>query len=190
MKARELDLLSKVFDRNTATGAFIVKTALKEYSDIFSDVDASPIRKRDLDSAYLDYFIDCSEDIPLRYKLELQFLCPGKIQDCAGEGRVKDGLGAYCNIMMLTLSEKIRKSYRKSIGYILVFIILVSSAYGFDASFHKNVFTETLQEGIFVGAWVFMWEAFVILFLNRRDEVMEYKRYERLEKSKVEFRYL
>ncbi len=189
MKAKKIELLRKVYDKNEETQAFVIKALITKYTDIFNDLDPSPLRKRDLDQDFINYLVSCSLDIPLKYKTELHFVCPKEIADAAKEERAKAGIGTYCNLTMLTLREELKKSYKRAAGYILIFIALVSIAFAFGPNFEKHVITETLREGIFIGGWVFLWEAIAIVFMKNKKMISEYKRYERLEDSPVEFIY-
>ena len=189
MKTKKNELLSKVYDRNIESHAFIIKTLISKYTDIFNDLDPSPLRKRDLDQDFINYLVDCSLDIPLRHKIELHLICPKEIADMAMEERAKAGISTYCNLTMLTLREELKKSYKKAVGYIAIFIVLVSIAFAFGPTFEKHVILETLREGIFIGGWVFLWEAIAIIFLTNKKTISEYKKFERLEDARVEFLY-
>lgn len=189
MKKKIIGLLKKVYDRNEKTGAFIVKTSIDNYTDIFNELDPSPLRRRDLDQDFIAYLVDCSLDIPMKYKLELHIEGPKEIQDKSKEERVKDGIRTYCNLVMLKRKEELNSSYKQVIFYIFIFLTLISIAFTFGPSFEQSVITETLREGIFIGGWVFLWEAIAILFLKNKKTILEFKRFERLENAEVEFIY-
>ena len=189
MKTKNIELLSKVYDRNERANSFIVKASITQYTDIFNDLDPSPLRKRDLDQDFIAYLVDCSLDIPLKYRLELHIECPKEIEDRTKEERAKAGISTYCNLSMLTTREELKNSYRKAVGYAVIFIALVTIAFAFGPSFERHVITETLREGIFIGGWVFLWEAIAIVFITNKKTITEYRRFKRLEEAAVEFVY-
>lgn len=62
-----------LYRKNHNTGRIIIDIALDDYLDFFHEWDNSAFRKRDI-HAELAQFLDlCSEDIPLRKKLEIVF---------------------------------------------------------------------------------------------------------------------
>ncbi|MBD2053678.1 hypothetical protein [Leptolyngbya sp. FACHB-60] len=50
-----------------------------------------------------------------------------------------------------------------------------------------NVFTAVLTEGLFIGGWVFLWEAVSLFFFSNRDLYNRYRTYRRLRNSEVIF---
>ncbi|MBN1646547.1 MAG: hypothetical protein JW874_00820 [Spirochaetales bacterium] len=189
MKKRTMDILGNLYDRDPETGAFIIRMSIEHYTDIFNELDPSPLRKRDLDPAFLDYLNECSSDIPLKYRTILQINCPHKIRDEKREARVRTGIMTYCNYMMLKQKDQLTKSLRKAVTYILVFIILMSLAIACDPLFKGNVITGTLLAGFSIGGWVFLWEAIVLLAFENRKTRSDFRRYERMIGSEVIFAY-
>ena len=186
---KKMDLLKKIYDRNEETKSFIVKTSINQYTDIFNDLDPSPLKKRDLDQDLIKYLLTCSLDIPLKYMIELHFICPSNMEDKTKEERAKTGLKTFCNLTMLTLKEELQNSYKKAFVYIAIFIILISAAFTFGPVFERNVIAETLREGIFIGGWVFLWEAIAIIFIQRKKPISDFKRFERLSNAEILFIY-
>ncbi len=57
--------LEKIYEKDSATGTFVIAAALERSSDFFNELDPSPIRRRDLDDDLRVFLEDCSSDIPL-----------------------------------------------------------------------------------------------------------------------------
>ena len=65
--------LEKIYERDEASNAFIISIVIKNYADIFNELDPAPFRKRDLDQDLRDYLEDSSADIPLKNNIMLRF---------------------------------------------------------------------------------------------------------------------
>jgi hypothetical protein len=52
-----------------------------------------------------------------------------------------------------------------------------------------NILTTTLLEGLSIGGWVFLWEAFSLFFFTRQKILIRLKRYIRLENTRISFKY-
>ena len=46
MRLSSTALLSRLYDRNEATGAYIIKVAVDHYADFFNEWDPAPFRRR------------------------------------------------------------------------------------------------------------------------------------------------
>ncbi|MBL7006753.1 MAG: hypothetical protein ISR78_06725, partial [Spirochaetia bacterium] len=74
MNNKTRKLINKVYDYNPETQAYIIKVSIKQYTHIFNDLDPAPLKRRDLNQDLLNYLDDCSFDIPLGYKVNIQFV--------------------------------------------------------------------------------------------------------------------
>ena len=189
MKVGKLRLLENIYDRNSETGGFVIRLSINHYTDIFNELDPSPLRKRDLDPDFLNYLNECSADIPLKYGIELHIHCPHKIEDNHREYRVREGIKACCSYNLLKLKNRLSQLYRKAGMYILVFIVLMSISIVFRVPLEVSFVTSILLSGFSIGGWVFLWEAIVLLAFERMKEKSEFRRYERLLHSPVLFLY-
>ncbi len=52
--------LEKIYERDKATGAYIISVAIDKYTDIFNEWDPAPFRKRDIDQDLRYFLEDCS----------------------------------------------------------------------------------------------------------------------------------
>jgi hypothetical protein len=50
-----------------------------------------------------------------------------------------------------------------------------------------NVLTSVLTEGLFIGGWVFLWEAVSLFFFSNRDLYYRYRTFRRLRRSEIIF---
>lgn len=190
MMAGRSNLLKKIYDRNDKTGSFIVKVSIARYSNIFNDLNASPMRMRDLDQDFICYLEDCSSDLPLKYDIELQLHCDNIPLDSSNEERVRAGIKNYSTLNMVKLKEKIVESYRISTIYFAVFTFLMITAFYLGPKLQSTIITETPLEGISIGGGVFLWETIALLFIKNRKTRRNFRRHERIEKASVSFIHL
>lgn len=61
------------YTKNPTTGRIIIDIALDDYIDFFHEWDNSAFKKRDINADLAEFLDICSEDIPLRKKLEIAF---------------------------------------------------------------------------------------------------------------------
>ena len=62
-----------LYRKNPDSGRVIIDIALEDYLVFFHEWDNSALRKRDIHSELVEFLDLCSEDIPLRKKLEIVF---------------------------------------------------------------------------------------------------------------------
>lgn len=189
-KNRKIELLDKIYDHDIKSNIFTIKISIDEYTDIFNDLDPSPMKSRDINQELLMYLNDSSDDIPLKHKLNLLIVGPSKIKDTDKEKKVKNGLHVYFSLYILTLRKKTQIAYKKSLKYFLTFIVFISLSYYFEPILSLNVATQTLAEGLFIGGWVFLWEAMDLIFFSNRETITEEKKYKRLGEAKIKFQYI
>lgn len=189
-KIKKFDLLDKIYERDLNSNVFTIKISIDQYTDIFNDLDPSPMKSRDINQELLMYLTDSSDDIPLKHKLRLLIVGPTKIKDVDKEKKVKAGLHIYFSLYILSLKKKIHLAYEKSIKYFLAFIIFIGLSYYLEPIMSLNVATQTLEEGLSIGAWVFLWEAMDQIFFSNRETVTEEKKYKRLREAKIRFQYI
>ena len=170
MKSKKA-LLEKIYDRDTISQAYIINISIDNYNDIFNDLDPAPFKNRDLDPDLRIYLDDCSIDIPLKNKVILNFNSPKEIQDEKKEKRVIIGLKTYFQFIKRSYKREISQSYKKIMVYIIIsFILLLISSY-FSSILPTDFIYVTLIEGLYIGGWVFLWEA-IALFVFKNREVL------------------
>lgn len=189
MEMRTIDLLSKIYDRDPETGNFIIKLSINEYTDIFNELDPSPLRRRDVAQPVVDFLDDCSADIPLKYKFELQILCPREIMNEGREHRTMNGLRTFFSYMVLIYKKDLRVLSQKALMYFITSIVLIVVSLYTSARFPSDLFFKTLVEGLSIGGWVFLWEAIVLSFFKSRKIRIKRARYRRLLAAPVSFIY-
>jgi hypothetical protein len=185
---RDEKTLEKIYERDKATGAFIISIALDRYVDVFNELDSAPWRRRDLDHDLRLFLEDCSADIPLRYDIILQFNIEQEKPDLIKEERLKVGLKTYFTFVRGSLQKKIRNSYERSLLYILSAFFLLFASYSLRST-SSNILLTTLFDGVSIGGWVFLWEAISTLAFTSREARDKYRQYQRFSTAKIHYNY-
>ncbi len=181
--------LRKLYDVNPSTGAFVIQVLIKQYSDLFNDLDPAPLRRRDLDASVVDYLEECSSDIPVKHKIELCFVAPESIRDDDREGRVRMGLSTWFGFTAAQARNFVLESLKRASHYVIAFFFLIGLSFFIRQMPTDGLVLETAREGIAIGSWVFLWEAFAIVFFKLHKLVSRYRKLARLRNAPLSFRY-
>ncbi|MFW5864861.1 MAG: hypothetical protein ACOCUE_02255, partial [Candidatus Izemoplasmataceae bacterium] len=84
---------------------------------------------------------------------------------------------------------KLRSNYRKILTYILMSIGFLLFAYLMPQNFDYILFINIIVEGLFIGGWVLLWEAFSLFFFDSHDLRIKKKHLTKLKDSKIYFDY-
>src|SRR5699024_10769946 len=87
------------------------------------------------------------------------------------------------------IKKKMKFDRKKIMIYIIASLFLSFSAFYLPTIMGKGIFQKVLFQGIQLGGWVFLWEAFTLFFLNGGETRRNLREYERLVKAPIKFRY-
>lgn len=125
-KANKYEML---YRKNHDTGRVIIDIALDDYLEFFHEWDNSAFKKRDI-HAELAHFLDlCSEDIPLRKKLEIDFSLNTVEINKEKEEMISISYRNYYNSLKRLEDRKTKRLIRTSVILLIISLILLS-AYG------------------------------------------------------------
>ncbi len=187
---RENELLDTIYDRDIRSGAYIIKIKVKHYSDLFNNLDPYPLNRRDIDDDILSYIDECSDDIPEKHKVLLQVVYSEETPHPDQENRVRTGLKAYFNYLILQLRRDIRATWKKSLMYLGFFLVFVTGYFYMNSlKASEGILLGTLKEGLSIGGWVFLWEAFVQIGFKNSETRKETRKYQRLKEASINFIY-
>jgi hypothetical protein len=187
-RKREIHLRS-LYRTNPSTGAFIIEISLDDYNDIFNGWDPSPVKRRDLDPELIHYLEECASDIPLRYPLELHFFMPKEKYEEEKERLSKEGIANNFNFTALFIRKDLRDIRRKIATDVLAAFSFLSVGYLSRQHTEPSLITTILLEGLSIGGWVFLWEAFSLFFFQAQDVLIRLRRYIRFQETQIIFKY-
>jgi hypothetical protein len=179
--------LKKIYRYNEENHTFVAEISLEYYLELFNPWDAASIKKKDLDPELVSYLEDVSDDIPLKEKLAIVFVMPKQVQNEEMENISRGVFVEYFNFLIHYNRKTQRKSLKQAIYYIITSFTFVALAYFLRID--DTMFIEILSEGLFIGGWVFMWEAISIIFFKSSFIRRQSKRYQRLSNSNITYEY-
>jgi len=188
-KEQVQEYLRKIYKYSSEKGGYIIELALDNYTDVFNEWDPAPYKKRDLDPAVSSYIMECSGEIPVKYPVTLSFQLPREKKELNKEKIVKEGLKTYFSFNLYLIEKDIKKINRRTVNYIVIAFIFLAVVIFNEKIFMENVFLNIFMEGLFIGGWVFLWEAFNLFFFQKLEMNRSYREYKRLYHSPIIFRY-
>ncbi|WP_126147985.1 hypothetical protein [Synechococcus elongatus] len=177
----------QVYSQNRANGCYVIEIALDQYSDIFNEWDPAPFKRRDLDPYLQQYLEESSDEIPLRYPLEICFQLPQKSRDRPLEKTVCDGFQNCLAFRLYLLSQEQQRLNRYILLFVLAGFSLIGSATLFRDRLGETILISTLVEGVVVSGWVFLWEAVSLIIFKKRELRHRYRSYQRLQQAPIIF---
>ncbi|NLL14909.1 MAG: hypothetical protein GX267_16015 [Fibrobacter sp.] len=174
------------FDKKS--GAYIIEIALDKYSDIFSEWDPAPFKLRDIDHDLELYLEGCSDDIPYRYPLILSFTIPMGARDEIIEEQARKGLRNGFKFKIYFIRKEIARTNARTLLFMLIGFAFLWAATIFPKQLASSVFPSLLVEGLFIGGWVFLWEAITLALFTTTGLSHSSRVYKRLLNSTIVFR--
>lgn len=174
---------------NPETNAFIIEISLDEYNEIFNGWDPSPVKRRDLDPELMAFLDQCGSDIPLKFPLELQLFMPQEKLDKEKENLSREGIKNNFNFTIHSIRKSLAEIRQKTMVYMAAAFAFLSVGYAAPRLAAPGWVTTIFAEGITIGGWVFLWEAFSLFFFSGQEIRSDLKRYLRFQSTEVVFKY-
>lgn len=179
-----------LYRKNHDTGRIIIDIALEDYLNFFHEWDNSAFRKRDMHTELAEFLDLCSEDIPLRKKLEIVFSLNTAEISKEKEELIRVSYQNYYISSKRLESRKTKKFIRISAISLFISLILLS-IYGLLIDAKKNtIISKVLLESLLIGGWVFAWEAVHLLFLDIIEPFRRRREIKRFLEADLTFNYL
>ena len=178
-----------MYRTNPETNAFVIEISLDDYSEIFNGWDPSPVKRRDLDPEFVGFLEQCASDIPLRFPLELQLYMPAGKLDKDKESLSREGIKNNLDFMVHFIRKSLAEIRQKAMIYVTAAFAFLSVGYASRHLADLGMVNAILAEGLSIGGWVFLWEAFSLLFFSGQEERNRLKRYVRFQDAEIIFRY-
>ncbi|QQE66903.1 hypothetical protein GFS31_36070 [Leptolyngbya sp. BL0902] len=176
-----------IYAIDPATNAYMIEAALDDYGDIFNEWDPAPFKRRELDPDLQIYLEGSSDEISFRYPVELIFTLPAEKRCEATEQEVRVGLRNSFTFKLYVLRKEIRTINLLTLRYVLMGLGTLWAARLISVPAEAYAITSVLTEGLFIGGWVFLWEAVSLFFFSNRDIYQRYRTYTRLRDALVIF---
>lgn len=185
---RKAQLFEEIYPIDQATHSYMVEVALDKYSDIFSTWDPAPFKRRELDPDLELYLEGSSDEIPYRYPIELCFTLPSDKRNPHMEQEVRNGLKNSFVFKRYLLSKEIKQTNTRMVMYLFIGFGFLLAGTLLSHHFEGKLLLSLLADGLFIGGWVFIWEAVSLFFFTNRELYDRYRTYKRLQSAPVIFR--
>lgn len=185
-KANNYEML---YRRNKNTGRVIIDIGLEDYLDFFHEWDNSAFKKRDINADLAEFLDLCSEDIPLRKKLEIVFTVNTIEVNKEKEEQISISYRNYYNSLK-RLEKRKTKRYVRLSGVLICISLLLLFAYGLLSNLKENsIISRVFLESLLIGGWVFTWEAIHLLFIDTLEPFRRYREIKRFLEADISFKY-
>lgn len=186
MKEKEL---KKLYSYSINDNAYCIDVQLDDYRDAYSTWDYSPFTNRDLDEGLLDYLMSCSFEIPKKKNIIIQFHLLNQPFEKNRELRSIEGMYNFFEYRIRKMKNDRMRLVRNTISFLLIGTILLIIANFASANITNPFFNKLLSEGLFIGAWVMIWEVFSIWFFKVNNLSNRVFHFNRLRQSKIVYKY-
>jgi hypothetical protein len=182
------EFFTEIYAIDKANNAYMIEAALDQYTDIFSEWDPAPFKRRELDPDLRLYMEGSSDEIPFRYPIELCFTLPAGKRDEAMEHEVRQGLKNSISFQLYLLKKEVKLTNARTLRYIIAGFGTLWVARVLSEVSETNTVFAVFTDGLFIGGWVFLWEAVSLFFFSNRDLYQQYRTYQRFRQSPVIFK--
>jgi hypothetical protein len=188
IKLRKNKKYESLYRINSDTGRVIIDIALDDYLEFFHEWDNSTFKKRDMHPELAEFLDICSEDIPIRRKLEIVFSI-GTARNLEKEELIRTSYRNYYNAIKRLEDRKTKRFIRLS-AILLFTSLMLLSVYALLADFREsNIVSKVLLESLLIGGWVFTWEAVHMLFLDIIEPFHRRREIKRFLETELSFNY-
>lgn len=181
--------LKQMYKTSPDTDGFIIEVSVDSYNEIFNGWDPSPVKRRDLDPEVMEFIESSADDIPLKYPLEMHFYLPAEKRDEEKERLSKEGIRNNFSYSIALIRRSLADIRKKTMVYAVAAFAFLTVRYMSRLGVPTNLLTTILTEGLSIGGWVFLWEAFSLFFFAGQETSNQLKRYLRLLDAKIIVKY-
>ncbi|RCW54209.1 MULTISPECIES: hypothetical protein [Halanaerobium] len=181
--------LRYIYHTNQHNNAYLVELNLDNYDDLFNSWDGSALDRKELDPELSHFLERASYELPLKEKVELCFYLPEDKQDEGVEADSRATIKNNFRMNLFFIDQDLKNNNKKIMTYIVMGLLFLITAYLIPENKDLSLLISLLMEGLFVGGWVFLWEAFSIFFFGSRELKEKKKRYLRYLNSDIVFKY-
>jgi hypothetical protein len=180
--------LKHFYHYNKSEKTYEVRVDLDQYRDVYSEWDYAPMINRDLDEDLIEFLLEGSYEIGLSKKMKIVFFIPKNLEDQEKEKKSVEGMRHYFDYQMRRVKGQVLRKLKISLIFLIIgfaFLILAGLSKLYS---HGDFFSVSLSEGLYIGAWVALWEIFSIWFFQISDLRRKIKHFKRL--NNIEIKYL
>ncbi len=187
MRIRKKDPIQYIYKVNPESQAVMIEISLDSYDELFNGWDASPLKMRDLEPELMAYILEALFEISFRQTVELWCYIPVSLIDLEKERKSIQSIRNNFNTQIRFIERNLFSNYRKIVAYIALSIVFLLAAYFIPSLVRQQLTFSIIIEGLFIGGWVLLWEAFSLFFFASYDLRKKRKRFIKLLSSNIYF---
>lgn len=178
-----------LYRRNNNTGRVIIDISLEDYIEFFHEWDNSVFRKRDIHPELAQFLDLCSEDIPLRKKLEIVFSLNASEISSEKEEQIRTSYRNYYNSLNRLVNRKAERFFKVSAILLFTSLVLLTAYTLLREITKHSIVSDVLLESLLIGGWVFTWEAVHLLFLDIIEPFRRRREIKRFLEAEITFKH-
>lgn len=179
--------LQELYKYDSIDDSYHVTIDLDSYRDVYSEWDYSPVINRDIDDDLIDYLMDCSQEIGLRRNMAIDFYIPDDIVNEEKERKSVIGFHHYFAYRIRKIKAERLRKLNKLYILLIIGVAFLSSA-NLIGMFITGFASSIISEGLFIGAWVAVWEIFNTIFFGIGELSRKLKHYNRLRMIPINYK--
>ncbi len=186
----KMDVLER-YDK-TDKGEYIISIKADSYKALFNEFDfSSSFWKRDLREAFVNYLIDCADEIGLKNSFILTIILPESEATPAVEQKFNSALKHYFYYLIHLSRKGIKKIITKiSFNFIISIALLIVAFFTNQSEGNKNSMLYSIfNEGLYIAIWVLMWPVFSDFLFDLKEELGNIRIYKRISGVTISHKY-
>lgn len=181
--------LRYIYHTNLNGDAYSIELNLDQYQDLFNDWDGSALDRKELDPELNSFLARASYELPLKDKVEISFNLPLGKKDEKMEADSKATIKNNFRMSLFLIDRNLKESRKKILTYLLMGTVFLIITYLMPSEQDYSILFSLMLDGLFIGGWVFLWEAATLFFFKNSELRDKKKRYLRYLNSDIIFRY-
>jgi len=173
---------------NPENNRVVIEIAMNNYVEFFHEWDNAIFRKRDIHPELAEFLDLCSEDIPIKRKLEIEFCIKNRAEDLEKEKLIVASYRNYYNSQNRLIIRNLRRLLRTSLFLFLISFGFITLHILFGTNLNEQVLPRIIMEGVLIGGWVFMWEALHMAVFESLDPLKRRQEYNRYLNADIKFK--
>ncbi|MCL4463767.1 MAG: hypothetical protein M1551_08080 [Firmicutes bacterium] len=176
---------SYAFDRDS--GRIVIEVLLEKQIYLFNEWDNAS--RKDLDPDLVYFLEECFDEIPFEYEIQLNIAINEKERDLTRELAITDGIKSQFRHYLRANRRRLNDLFSRAAVYVLISAGFLIAAGLLEGKLTTGPLHAALLQGLYVGGWVFLWEAISEVSFSRGRATLTHKirAYERFLRAPVLF---
>lgn len=179
---------TKIYRKLDDTQRLMIEVSLDNYEDMFNEWDPAPFKRRDIDPDLRTFFKECSDEIGLKHPIAIVFYLPKQEVDLEKQRKCIEGLRNFFLFNQYLTQKEIKSARKDALRYFAIGVIFLAIAVTLEKFFEKTLLLGVLGQGLFIGGWVFAWEALSIVVFKKQELSYTMSEWERFLDAPIVFK--